>query len=102
MVRTNLKGDKRFIGKTNIEAARSGIAPELPDGNFATLHHLGQNSKGSLVEASRRYHGIDRGSSGHNALHSIYGKNKPHPEYPVNQKIFQKESSEYWKARVTE
>ena len=33
-----------------------GHAPQLPDGNIATLHHIGQNSKGSLVEASSDIH----------------------------------------------
>jgi hypothetical protein len=54
-------GDKRFIGKTNEEAAKAGLPPQLSDGNFATLHHLGQNSRGPLVEASTRYHGVGSG-----------------------------------------
>lgn len=35
-------GNKDFIGKTNAEdARRRGLAPQLDDGNFATLYHLG-------------------------------------------------------------
>ena len=30
------------------------LAPQLGDGNFATLHHLGQNARGPLAEASAR------------------------------------------------
>ena len=67
-------GDKRFIGKTNAEAAKYGLAPQLNDGNFATLHHLGQDSRGGLAEASTRYHGV--GKYGQHILHSQYGKNK--------------------------
>lgn len=46
-VRTS--GDKRFIGKTNAEAFGSGLAPQLLDGGFATLHHIGQDSRGPLA-----------------------------------------------------
>jgi RHS repeat-associated protein len=50
--------DRRALNLTNKEAAqRYGLAPQLKHGSFATLHHLGQNSKGGLVEASTRYHG---------------------------------------------
>ena len=72
-IRTN--GDKRYIGKTNAEAAQHGTAIELADGSMTTLHHLGQDSRGGLVEASTRYHGV--GKYGQDILHSQYGKNKP-------------------------
>lgn len=35
----------RFIGKTNAEAAEKGLAPQLNNGSFATLHLLGQDSR---------------------------------------------------------
>ena len=92
-------GDKRFIGKTNAEAADAGIAPQLNDGNFATLHHLGQDSRGGLVEASTRYHGV--GMYGQDILHSQYGKNVPHPEFPIDRQKFGIDTREYWKLRVT-
>ena len=91
-------GDKNFIGKTNAEAAQKrGLAPQLNDGNFATLHHLGQDSRGGLVEASTRYHGI--GKPGQDILHSQYGKNKPNPNHPINRKQFGYDTKEYWKWR---
>jgi hypothetical protein len=70
-------GDKRFVGKTNAEASAKGLPPQLPDGSFATLHHLGQKSPGPLVEASTRYHGV--GKPGQDILHSQFGRSKPHP-----------------------
>jgi hypothetical protein len=98
MVRVNPKGPREFLGKTNAEAARSGFAPELLDGGFATLHHLNQNGLGNLVEASTRYHGI--GKPGQNILHSLYGKSKPHPTNPVDRLNFRKDTQTYWKERT--
>ena len=95
-VRTS--GPRGYIGRTNEEAAKVGLAPQLSDGNFVTLHHLGQDSRGGLVEASTRYHGV--GKSGQDVLHGVYGKNKPNPEFPVDHKTWVKESKEYWKNRV--
>lgn len=91
-------GDRRYIGKTNLEAAKNGIAPQLSDGNFATLHHLGQDSRGPLVEASTRYHGI--GKPGQDILHSQYGRNKPNPNYPIDRKAFASDIKEYWRDRA--
>ena len=95
MVRTN--GDKRFVGKTNAEAARAGLAPQLDDGYLATLHHIGQDSRGAIAEASMRYHGV--GKSGQNILHGQFGKNKPHPVFPVDRKKFNQDTRDYWKMR---
>jgi len=71
---TRTDGPADFVGRTNAEAARRGIAPQLPDGNFATLHHVGQDSRGSLAEASSRYHGV--GKPGQDALHSPLRKER--------------------------
>ncbi len=95
-VRTS--GDKRFIGKTNAEASGSGLAPQLPDGGFATLHHIGQDSRGPLAEASTRYHGV--GKYGQDILHSQFGKSKPNPSFPIDRKKFNADTREYWKFRV--
>ncbi|WP_093534933.1 HNH/ENDO VII family nuclease [Psychrobacillus psychrotolerans] len=95
-VRTS--GDKRFIGKTNAEAFGSGLAPQLPDGGFATLHHIGQDSRGPLAEASTRYHGV--GKYGRDILHSQFGKSKPNPSFPIDRKKFNADTREYWKFRV--
>ncbi len=76
--------DKRFIGKSNLEAASKGLSPQLPDGNFATLHHLGQKAPGPLTEGSTRYHGV--GKPGQDILHSQYGRSKPHPTMQPDRK----------------
>ena len=91
-------GDARFIGKTNAEAAARGLPPQLPDGNFATLHHLGQDSRGPLVEASTRYHGV--GKYGQDILHSVYGRSTPNPRFPINRRAFGVDTREYWRWRV--
>jgi hypothetical protein len=95
-VRTD--GPLGFRGKTNLEAALAGKAPQLPDGNFATLHHLGQDSRGGLVEASTRYHGV--GKPGQDVLHSQFGRSKPNPEYPIDRPKFNQDTAAYWKERV--
>ena len=77
---------------------RAGLAPELLGGYFATLHHINQNGKGVLVEASRRYHGF--GKEGHDALHGIWGKGKGHPNNPVVRNLFSKDNTAYWKQRL--
>ena len=93
MVRTS--GDKRFIGKTNADAAAKGLAPQLKDGSFATLHHIGQDSRGPIAEASTRYHGV--GKYGQDILHSQYGRSTPNPYYPIDRKKFGVDTREYWK-----
>ncbi|WP_374118954.1 RHS repeat-associated core domain-containing protein [Clostridium sp. OS1-26] len=97
MIKTS--GDKNFIGKTNAEAAISrGLAPQLSDGNFATLHHIGQDSRGALAEASTRYHGV--GKYGQDILHSQYGRSIPNPNFPIDRSKFGVDTREYWKWRV--
>ncbi len=91
-------GDKRFKGKTNFEAANAGLNPQLPDGSFATLHHLNQNGLGKLVEASTRYHGVSK--AGQDTLHSLYGSRTAHPTNPVNHAFFKQDNYGYWKDRI--
>ncbi len=92
-------GDRRAIGMSNADAAQKfGVAPELNDGSFATLHHVGQDARGPLVEASTRYHGV--GKSGQSALHSQFGKNNPHPTRPIDRRAFDVDTREYWQWRV--
>lgn len=98
MVRTNPKGDLRFIGETNKEAAKAGIAPELINGSSATLHHINQNGLGNLVEASTRYHGV--GKPGQDILHSLYRRSKAHPTNPVDRAQFKQDTKYYWQQRV--
>nr|WP_256261206.1 HNH/ENDO VII family nuclease [Pseudomonas gingeri] len=91
-------GPKDFIGKTNADAAERGFSPQLADGSFATLHHVGQDARGALAEASTRYHGV--GTPGQNALHSQYGKSVPNPYYPIDRRAFSVDTREYWQWRV--
>jgi hypothetical protein len=98
-------GRDKFVGKTNAEAARAGLAPQLPDGNFATLHHIGQDSRGALVETSRRIHKfggqkLPSGKTPFDILHSQYGTKTPHPKFPVDHSIWNAEASAYWKSRI--
>jgi len=91
-------GPKDFIGRSNADAAAKGLSPQLRDGSFATLHHMGQDSRGALAEASTRYHGV--GTPGQNALHSQYGKNIPNPNFPIDRRAFSVDTREYWQWRV--
>jgi hypothetical protein len=91
-------GDSRAVGLTNKEAAdRFGLSPELPDGNFATLHHIGQDARGPLVEASTRYHGV--GKPGQDILHSQFGRSQPNPNFPINRAKFNVDTREYWRSQ---
>jgi hypothetical protein len=98
MVRTNPSGGYKYIGKTNKEAALAGLRPELPNGEFATTHHIGQNSRGPIVEASTKLHGF-KNQKAFKSLHNQFS-GKSHPEFPVDQKIWNKEQKEYWKWRA--
>lgn len=100
MVRT--AGDKRFIGKSNAEAANAGLPPQLGDGSFATLHHSQQSARGPWFEASTRYHNI--GTAKKPPLHPYRGAQNP--DFPLGRgpgslrEEFQTiESPEYWQWR---
>jgi hypothetical protein len=92
-------GARDFIGKTNAEAAKAGLRPQLPDGSFATLHHSQQSAIGPWFEASTRYHNIRNAKKA--PLHPWGGGQ--HPDYPLGRgpgslrEQFQTiESPEYW------
>ena len=72
----------------------------MPDGNFATLHHIGQNSKGALVEATTRLHSF-KNPQAFKALHNQFGKGVKHPTNPVDHSIFGKETAAYLKAKIS-
>ena len=100
-------GRREYIGKTNLEAARMGHRPQLSDGHFATLHHLGQDSRGALIEASTKYHSfkseqLANGKKSFDILHGQHGYRKPNPEFPVNHTLFELETKAYWKNRAKE
>ncbi len=95
-------GDRRFIGKTNAEAARAGLRPQLPDGNFVTLHHSQQSARGPWFETSTKVHNISTAKEP--PLHPYRGAQ--HPDFPLGRgpgslrDAFQRvESPEYWKWR---
>ncbi|WP_369122276.1 HNH/ENDO VII family nuclease [Motilimonas pumila] len=94
---TKLKTGK-LIGITNAEAAAKGLPPQLPDGNFVTLHHFGKKSPEPLVEASTKYHGV--GKPGQDILHIQYGRSKLHPILQPDRNKFNVDTDEYWKWRV--
>lgn len=94
-------GDKRFIGKTNREAAQAGLPPQLFDGYFATLHHIGQNSKGALVEASTKYHSF-KNQKAYSILHSQHGSKTKHPVNPVDHNLWKIEQPHYWRQRLNQ
>src|SRR5690606_20167136 len=75
-------GDYKFRGKTNKEAALAGKAPELPDGSIAQLHHIGQDSRGALVEVSGKIHSF-KNKKAFKALHNQFSGSK-YPEFPVD------------------
>jgi hypothetical protein len=98
-VRTNPKGDYRFVGKTNREAALAGVRPELHDGNFVTLHHVGQDSRGPLVEVSTKIHNTQNRKA-FKVLHNQFG-GKSNPDFPVDHGTeWRQDTSAYWKWRV--
>ena len=95
-------GPRDFIGKTNAEAAKAGFRPQLPDGEFATLHHAEQSATGPWFEASTRYHNIRTAQQP--PLHPYEGGQNPYaplgrgPGSPRD--AFQTiESPEYWQWR---
>lgn len=91
LVRT--KGSEKFVGKTNFEAAQHGLAPQLSDGSFVNLHHVGQNGRGPLAEASTNNHT--------KSLHSQYGYGNSHPNFPVDHgPQWRKDTMQYWQNRI--
>jgi hypothetical protein len=93
MIRT--RGVEGFIGKTNKEAALSGFSPELKDGNLVQIHHIGQDSRGPLVEVSSGIH-----TKYHKTLHGQFGGNK-NPDFPVkHDHKWKSDVKNYWKWRA--
>ena len=98
LVRSADNGPRAFRSKTNREAALFGIAPELPDGSYVNLHHLGQDSRGPLVEVSTKHHSFDNPKA-FKSLHNQF-EGKKHPKYPVQHDTkWRSDVKEYWKDR---
>lgn len=103
MVRTS--GPMLWRGKTNLEAAQAGVAPQTPTGFGVQLHHIGQNAKGPLVEVSAQHHSwksqaLPSGKRPFDVLHGQYGVNNGHPENKIDRSKWSQDVSEYWKNRV--
>ena len=95
-------GARGYVGRTNAEAARAGLRPQLSDGSFVTLHHSQQSARGPWFEASTRYHNISNAQRP--PLHPYRGQQ--HPDFPLGRgrgslrEEFQTtESPEYWSWR---
>jgi hypothetical protein len=84
LVRNNPKGPKKCIGKTNLEAALSGYAPELADGSIVNLHHAKREKIEPLWEMSAKEHQTNP------ALHA------DKPIDPVDRLLFNQERPQYW------
>ncbi|MDR3224248.1 MAG: HNH/ENDO VII family nuclease [Holosporales bacterium] len=93
-IRTNPRGGEKYLGKTNLEAAKVGFAPELSDGSLVQLHHIGQKSTGPIVEVSAASHT--------SVLHRQFGTNVQHPDLPVDRSSFRLERNQYWIDRAVE
>ncbi|MBI6783151.1 hypothetical protein YA0050_21065 [Pseudomonas syringae] len=63
-----------------------------------TGRKLGVAAEKLEVEASTRYHGVSKPSQ--DALHSQYGRSKPHPTLQPDRKNLDVDTREYWKWRV--
>jgi hypothetical protein len=88
------KGPIELRGKTNLEAAKAGYAPELANGSVMNLHHLGQKATGPLVELPPSLHTSD--------LHKKFGYKSKNPKFPVDRSKFDLERPKYWKDRAME
>lgn len=99
LVRKNPKGSNFFIGKTNLDAAKAGLAPELVDGSFVQLHHIGQNGTGPLVEASTRIHSFENSMS-FRAIHNQFGGTKSTISPVTHGSIWNADRTNYWKLRA--
>jgi predicted DNA-binding protein (UPF0251 family) len=99
--------DDKFKGKTNLEACLSGASPQLIDGSYVRIHHIGQDSRGALIEASGSIHDfgsarLSNGKSKFTILHSQHGPKKAHPDFPVDHTKWGAEKIAYWKTRAKE
>jgi RHS repeat-associated protein len=98
-------GPRAFRGRTNIEAARAGLAPQLPNGYLVTIHHAEQNARGPWFEVSREFHHI--GTARQPPLHPYRGRQ--HPLSPIGRgrgslryDFHGTEQPEYWRFRAAD
>jgi hypothetical protein len=70
-------------------------AKALKDGNLVQIHHIGQDSRGPLVEVSSGIH-----TKYHKTLHGQFGGNK-NPDFPVkHDHKWKSDVKNYWKWRA--
>ena len=84
-----------FGSSQNLEAAKQGYAPEMADGSSLNLHHLGQDSRGPLVEVLSTSH-----KKYNKQLHQQFGYQKQNPDHPVDRATFDQERPKYWMDRA--
>ncbi|GHS95528.1 hypothetical protein AGMMS49949_09860 [Alphaproteobacteria bacterium] len=98
LVRSNPTGPRRFVGKTNLEAAKAGITPEMADGSIINLHHVGQHGHGPLAEVTTLIHN----RSNKKMFDTIHGQfsGKSDPNCPViHDRTWDTDRISYWIGR---
>jgi hypothetical protein len=78
-------------GKSNVERMIHGLPPIGKDGKQVELHHMKQESNGTIAEISYTQHTKDSG-----ILHRYLGKNKSE----IDRNEFNKLRARYWKERA--
>ena len=69
------------------------------DGNSINLHHIGQDSRGPLIEVSTKQHSA-KNAQAFKALHNQHN-GKKHPDFPVSHdKDWISDIKNYWKWRA--
>ncbi|MBA6350075.1 HNH/ENDO VII family nuclease [Colwellia sp. BRX8-9] len=92
LCRNDIDLDKQDdMGKTNLERMEKGRPPLDETGTPLELHHIGQEASSPLAELSQQEH---RGVGNNTVLHDGTQDSK------IDRAAFQKEKSEYWKARA--
>lgn len=92
LIRNDIDYDQKDEkGRTNLERMEQGLAPKDSSGKSIELHHMGQKMDGPIAELKREEH---RGKGVDTILHD---KNV---ETDINRQDFNKERTEYWKARA--
>jgi len=95
----------KTTASTNIERMKDGKSPHIEkNGKLeeVQLHHSRQNNKGSLFELSKSTHQIKNKNKGGKALHPYSPEKHPYNPVPKDRSKFNKEKSDYWKARAKE
>ena len=84
---------KDAFGRTNMERAKSGLAPLDKNGDPIELHHIGQKTDSPLAELTMEEH---RGKGNDSILHD------KSVESEIDRSEFATERSTHWRARAAE